>query len=125
MPAKSAGLACAGGGGLERAKERPPDRMALLGGGELELRVDGERLAEFAPAFLLAALGAQDEGEVLVRSHPLGLRRVERERALEIDFRAVVIAVLVHPYAHGERALRGAEDGHGGHLGLGRRRTLS
>src|SRR5258708_36806586 len=51
---------------LERSEDRPPDGMACLGGGKLEPRGYGERLAELVPPLGPAAGRATPEGEILV-----------------------------------------------------------
>ena len=71
--------------GLHAAEHGPPDRMAGLGGREVEVAVGLERLAELVAARALPARRAGDEREVLVRG---GLvvegRQAERQRGLRV-----------------------------------------
>ena len=51
---------------------------------ELEAGIDGERLAEFVSTQLLAARGAMNESEVLVRARELLLAQALVDRPLEV-----------------------------------------
>src|SRR6267142_2281264 len=89
---------------LQRAEHRAPGRMAGLRRSELELRVDGQRLAELLAAGPLAAHGAVNEGEVLVRVGALAVGQAEVDGALQVARCLGVPAVLVLAQAARERA---------------------
>src|SRR5258708_134620 len=91
---------------LERSEDRPPDGMACLGGGKLEPRVYGERLAELVPALALAAGRAIDEGEILVGPCEVLVGEALVDRGAQVLGGAGVLAFLVlfHPGGEGRLA---------------------
>src|SRR5688572_15021335 len=106
------------------AVQGTPDRMAVLGGREGELRIDLEGAAEFAAALLLAARDAVREGEVLARPRLVAFRQhAVLEREVEGLHGVVVLACLVLPDPQdellgGARAQHVLGDLRGGRRGL-------
>src|SRR5882672_5621940 len=98
-----------GGFGLDAAEDRSPDRVAGFRRREGEVRVSGERLAEFLPARPRAAGRAMDEGEVLVGVGALALVEAELERALQAFRRGEVLSLVVLAHALAQRRAALAE----------------
>src|SRR5258708_21726945 len=80
--------------------------MPGLGRLELERRIGAQRLAEFVATGPLAAAGAMDKGEVLVRVRALAVGQAEIDRTLEVARCLRILAVLVLAQPGAER--RGA-----------------
>src|SRR6185436_5540509 len=91
------------GFGLERTEHRAPDRMPGLGRRQLERRIGRERLAEILAARTGAAVGAMDEGEMLVGVGALAVAYPEVERALQAFRRCDVLAFVVLAHALAQR----------------------
>src|SRR5262245_59302756 len=90
---------------LHGTERRSPARVPGLGGGQLELRIEVERAAEFLAALGLAARNAVDEGEMLARLDLLGERDAGLERGGEAFLRLGVFAGVILAQAGGKRLL--------------------
>ena len=91
--------------GLERG---PPDRMALLGGGQVEARVEIENLRELVAALRDAVRHAIAEGEELVGGDlRVDVGAVEVGRAVQERDGAAVVARVVGGARAVERGARG------------------
>src|SRR5205823_5955236 len=81
--------------GFHRPERRAPRRIAGLGRRQLELRAEGERLAELVAAGAGAPRRAVDEGEVLEGAGALVVAQLLAERGFEALARRRIIAVVV------------------------------
>lgn len=91
---------------LDRAEDGVPDRMPGLGGGEVELRVDLEHLAELVPAEPFAPARAVDERQVLAgKDAVFVVGQPQFEGGLQVAQGVLVVALAVLLDAGTERRM--------------------